>query len=77
MRADDNISARGIGRVVLWYVGRFVGTLGVLLIVGAFYVLASDDPVTHRVLEFVLALAVAAFLLALGVWIMRRGKRLG
>jgi len=64
-------------RIALTYVGKIIGLLGGVCIIGAFTALATNDPAGVRLLRFVWVLAVGAGLLAAGIWIMRRSRHRG
>lgn len=61
-------------RVALTYVGKIIGLLGAICVIGSFTVLATDALASVRLLHFVWVLTVGLVLLAAGIWIMRRSK---
>jgi protein-S-isoprenylcysteine O-methyltransferase Ste14 len=73
MRAERTRTA--LVKLLLTYVGKIIGLLGAVAVIGAFWALASNDPVNHRLLRFVWVLIVGVSLLAAGIWLMRWSKR--
>ncbi len=61
-------------RVALTYVGKIIGLLGAICVIGSFTALATDAPASVRLLHFVWVLVVGVALLTAGIWIMRRSK---
>ncbi len=61
-------------KVALTYVGKIIGLLGAVCVIGAFTALATDAPASVRLLHIAWVLVVGVALLAAGIWIMRRSK---
>jgi hypothetical protein len=76
MRSEDHVSGVALVRVVLWYVAKVVGLVGVFSIIAAFYTLVGNDGLKYRFIDFVVLLVVGALLLASGIWMKKKGKRL-
>lgn len=61
-------------KVALKYLGKLIGLLGAVCIIGAFTGLASSDSASVRLLHFLWVLVVGAALLAAGIWLVRGSK---
>jgi len=61
-------------RVALTYVGKIIGLLGAICVIGSFTALSTDAPASVRLLHFLWVLVVGVALLTAGVWIMRKSE---
>ena len=62
-------------KLVLTYVGRIIGLLGSVGVIGAFCALANNESASLRLLHFAWVLVLGVSLIAAGIWLMRRGKQ--